>query len=251
MATESLYGMNVRRGYLVPRNEVAMHRFILLPMLALVAIVSVTRTAEADVVVSAPTDASSSVVVRTKPPTVIVVRQKSASPAPTKAPPKDRERKIGLHFDVGGTFGPDVAMGGFNGALRFRPAPHFGIDLGAGYFAGHDYEGDYRTEVPVTANMLFFVNPKSKVQFYVLLGAGLSFGQKETFNEIRNMTHVGGQAGVGLEFRLARAFALNFDVRGVLRRRIDNDPRPEFVDGTRSSDTSGGALMTFGGTLYF
>jgi hypothetical protein len=142
-------------------------------------------------------------------------------------------------------------MGGFNGAIRFRPASHFGIDLGAGYFAGNDYQGDYRTEVPVTANMLFFVNPKSKVQFYVLLGAGLSFGKKETFNEIRNMTHVGGQAGLGLEFRLAPAFALNADVRGVLRHRIDGDPRPEFTDGARSSNTSGGALITFGGTFYF
>ena len=99
--------------------------------------------------------------------------------------------------------------------------------------------------------MLFFINPQSKVQFYVLLGAGLSFGKKETFNEIRNMTHVGGQAGLGLEFRFAPAFALNADVRGVLQHRIDNDPRPEFVDGMRSSDTSGGALMTFGGTFYF
>jgi len=229
-----------------------MHRLVLLPMLAFATILTVATTAQAEVVVSAPTDSSSQVVVKTKPPTVIVVRQKSASPAPVAAPPpKDRERKVGLHFDVGGTFGPSVAMGGFSGALRFRPASHFGIDLGAGYFAGHDYQGDYRTEVPVTANMLFFVNPKSKVQFYVLLGTGLSFGKKETFNEIRNMTHVGGQAGLGLEFRLAPGFALNADVRGVLRHRIDNDPRPEFIDGTRSSDTSGGALMTFGATFYF
>jgi len=230
-----------------------MHRLALLPVLAFAAVLTVATTAQADVVVSRPSDSSSQVVVRTKPPTVIVVRQKAAAPAPVvkEAPPKDRERKVGLHFDVAGTFGPDVRMGGFNGALRFRPASHFGIDLGSGYFAGNDYEGDFRTEVPLTMNFLFFVNPKSKVQFYVVLGPGLSFGKKETFTEVRNMIHVGGQAGAGLEFRLAPGFALNADVRGVLRHRIDNDPRPEFIDGTRSTDTSGGALVTFGGTFYF
>ena len=221
-----------------------MHRLVLQLVLSFATILTVATSARAEVVVSGPTDSSSQIVIKTKPPTVVVVRQ-------NEPPPKDRERKVGLHFDVGGTFGPSVRMGGFNGAIRFRPASHFGIDLGAGYFAGNDSQGDYRTEIPVTANMLFFVNPKSKVQFYVLLGAGLSFGKKDTFNEIRNMTHVGGQAGLGLEFRLAPAFALNADVRGVLRHRIDGDPRPEFTDGARSSNTSGGALITFGGTFYF
>jgi hypothetical protein len=37
----------------------------------------------------------------------------------------------------------------------------------------------------------------------------------------------------------------------VLRHRIDADPRPEFIDGTRSTDTSGGAVLTFGATFYF
>jgi len=167
------------------------------------------------------------------------------------APPPKRDRKVGLHFDVGGTFGPQVVMGGFSGALRFRPNEHVGIDLGSGYFAGNDYQGFYRTEIPVTANVLFFVNPQHKLQVYFLLGPGLSFGRVDTFNEVRRMTHVGGQAGMGLELRLAPAFALNVDVRGVLRHRIDSDPRPEFFDGTRSTNTSGGAVLTFGGTLYF
>jgi hypothetical protein len=206
--------------------------------------------AHAEVIVSRPSDTSSSVVVTTKPPTVVVVKQKTTSPPPP-APRKDRERKVGLHFDVGGAFARDLALGGFTGALRFRPAPHFGLDLGSGYFAGEDFEGDFRSEIPVTANMLFFVNPKSKVQFYVLLGPGMSFGKKESFDQVRRMTYIGGQAGLGLEFRIAPGFAFNTDVRGVVRHRVDGDPRPEFVDGARSTDTSGGALVTFGGTFYF
>ncbi|MBW1905236.1 MAG: hypothetical protein JRJ24_08005 [Deltaproteobacteria bacterium] len=89
------------------------------------------------------------------------------------------------------------------------------------------------------------------MQVYFLMGPGLSFGRVDTFNEIRRMTHIGGQAGLGLELRIAPAFALNADVRGILRHRIDSDPRPEFFDGTRSTNTSGGAVLTFGGTLYF
>lgn len=225
-----------------------MLRFVLVPIIACAVVLTSTEAARADVVVQRD-GSSSQVVVKTKPPTVVVVKHTSIPATPP--PPPKRDRTVGLHFDVGGTFGPQVVMGGFSGALRFRPKEHVGIDLGSGYLAGNDYQGFYRTEIPLTANVLFFVNPKNKLQVYFLLGPGVSFGRVDTFNEIRRMTYVGGQAGVGLELRLAPAFALNVDVRGVLRHRIDSDPRPEFIDGTRSTNTSGGAVLTFGGTFYF
>jgi hypothetical protein len=228
-----------------------MLRFVILPIIAFAIVLTSTEAARAEVIVVPPADTSSPVVVKTKPPTIVVVKHTPAPQAQVAKPPPKRDRKVGLHFDVGGTFGPQVVMGGFSGALRFRPKEHIGIDLGSGYFAGNDYQGFYRTEIPLTANMLFFVNPQHKLQVYFLLGPGLSFGRVDTFNEVRRMTHVGGQAGIGLEFRLAPAFALNVDVRGVLRHRIDSDPRPEFFDGTRGTNTSGGALLTFGGTFYF
>ncbi len=226
-----------------------MLQFVLLPVIVFAMALTSTEDARAEVIVVSPKDASSQIVVKTKPPTVVIVKHARVVEAP---PPPKRDRKVGLHFDVGGTFGPQVQMGGFSGALRFRPKEHVGIDLGSGYFAGNDYQGFYRTEIPVTANVLFFVNPQHKLQLYFLLGPGLSFGRVDTaFNEVRRMTHVGGQAGIGLELRIAPAFALNADVRGVLRHRIDSDPRPEFIDGTRSTNTSGGALITFGATFYF
>lgn len=230
-----------------------MLRLASLFLIACVSIFARTEPAHAEVVVVQPQDSSSPMVIQTKPPTVVVVKQKHASETPVPQPPKPpaRDRKVGLHFDVGGTLGPQVTMGGFNGAIRFRPKPHIGIDLGAGYFVGNDYQGFYRTEVPVTTNFLLFVNPQHKLQVYFLLGPGVSFGNVDTFDGARHMTYVGGQAGLGLELRLARAFALNLDARGVLRHRVDNDPRPEFVDGTQSTDTSGGALLTFGATFYF
>ena len=221
--------------------------FFLFIMVLSSASLSVAEVARADVVVVRPEDDSRQVVVKTEPPTVVVVKHKPATPPP---PPK-RDRKLGLHFDVGGTFGPQVSMGGFTGALRFRPAEHVGIDLGSGYFAGHDYQGFFRTEIPLTANVLFFLNPQHKFQFYFLIGPGASFGRVDTPVENRRLIHVGGQGGFGVELRLAPAFALNTDVRAVIRHRVDQDPRPEFFDGTRSTDTSAGALITFGATFYF
>jgi hypothetical protein len=230
-----------------------MLRYVFSPVIAFALVLTSTGAAHAEVVVVQPENASSQVVIKTRPPTVVVVKHSPVpqTPAPKPPPPPKRDRKFGLHFDVAGTFGPQVLMGGFAGALRFRPKEHVGIDLGSGYFAGNDYQGFYRTEIPVTANVLFFVNPQHKLQLYFLMGPGLSFARVDTFNEVRRMTHIGGQAGVGLELRIAPAFALNADVRGILRHRIDSDPRPEFVDGTRSTNTSGGAVLTFGGTLYF
>lgn len=232
-----------------------MLRFAVLSVTTCALVLTVAGPARAEVVVVQPQGNSSPMVVQTKPPTVVVVKPTAGSdaPEPVAQPPshRDRERKLGLHFDVGGTLGPQVTLGGFNGAIRIRPKPHVGIDLGAGYFMGHDYQGLYRTEVPVTTNFLFFINPQHKLQVYFLLGPGASFAHVDTFDGSRRMTYVGGQAGLGLELRLARAFALNLDARGVLRHRVDGNPQPEFVDGARSTDTSGGALLTFGATFYF
>ena len=226
-----------------------MPRIVLLPCLATALVLTISNAARAEVIVVPKDGDSNQIVVKTKPPSVVVVKHEPATPPPP--PRKERERKLGLHFDVGGTFGPEISMGGFNGALRFRPKEHIGIDLGSGYFAGNDYQGFYRTEIPLTLNALFFVNPQHKFQFYFLLGSGASFGRVELFNEVRSMTHIGGQAGFGVELRIAPAFALNADLRGVVRHRVDRDPRPEFYDGVRGTDTSAGALVTFGGTFYF
>ncbi len=229
-----------------------MLRFIVFPVIAFALVLSSATAARAEVVVVRPESSSSQVVVKTKPPTVVIVKNTPAQqPATKPPPPQQRDRKVGLHFDFGGTFGPRVLMGGFGGALRFRPKEHIGIDLGSGYYAGNDYQGFYRTEIPLTANVLFFLNPQHKFQFYFVIGPGLSFGRVDTINEVRRMTHIGGQAGAGVELRLAPAFALNADVRGVIRHRIDSDPRPEFFDGVRGTNTSGGAVLTFGGTFYF
>ena len=167
-------------------------------------------------------------------------------------------RRVGLHAEVGGVVGRQVQMGGFAAGLRLRPVPFLGIDITAGVYGGEDYVGNTRLEVPFRVDARFFVNPQSRVQFYALVGAGVSVARAQNYlGQTRDFTHVGGEVGAGLEFRLNRALALNVDVRGFLRQRVDSDPRPEYVEEDlygnilRTTDTSAGATINVGGTIYF
>jgi hypothetical protein len=154
-------------------------------------------------------------------------------------------------------------MGGFTGGLRLRPTPHLGLDLGIGAYGGTDYNGLDRLEIPLTADLLMYVNPQHRVQFYFVAGAGVSFAHAEGINQHTGRymeleaSYLGGQAGAGIEWRINRHFGLNFDVRGFLRKRVDSD-QPEFVeydDGGlptgRTTNTSAGGTANIGASVYF
>ena len=67
--------------------------------------------------------------------------------------------------------------------------------------------------------------------------------------------YFGGTFGLGLEYRVTRTIAFNVDVRGFVRGRTDNDAKanPEFLDPAtgKTTNTSGGVLVTGGMTFYF
>jgi hypothetical protein len=117
------------------------------------------------------------------------------------------------------------------------------------------------------------VNPKSKVQLYFPIGFGWSWAHTQsnefgdpvaqnTYADYSNggqhdYSYFGGQAGVGLEFRIAKHFALNTDIRGFVRGRVDSGAQGpnanyEFTspDGQRTN-SSGGAIVNAGMTFYF
>ncbi|MFW6051498.1 MAG: outer membrane beta-barrel protein [Myxococcota bacterium] len=221
------------------------------------------------------------------PPRVIVVEAETQQapppePPPPPAPPPPAEPdpahvpempppeelpdpKLGVHVHVGGVGARNVQMGGVTAGFRFRPWSHLAIDLGMGGYGGTDYNGLDRAEIPVTMDLLFYVNPQHRLQLYFLAGGGLSVAHAEGFNvhtgdfQSRDFAYVGGEAGVGLEWRIARRFALNADIRAFLRQRVDeNDAQPEFVEYDdagrptgRTTDTSAGAIGTLGATFYF
>src|SRR5690606_13105956 len=208
------------------------------------------------------------VVVQPQPPTVIVQPAPQPPPPQVYVPPRPRRlvrpedrfpySSLGLHLHLDGLFGDDVGMGGGGGALRIRPIPHIGIDIGASIYGGEDWNGLDRVEVPLQADVLFFFNPYNRFQFYALLGVGASFSHAEGWNdrlerpEDRNYMHIGGEAGLGLEWRISRGFALNLDVRAFIRQRVDGNPRPEFIsESGKQTDTSGGFVGRVGMTFYF
>jgi hypothetical protein len=218
------------------------------------------------------------------PPTVIIVtpgygpgygygRPARVAPPPPAAPKPRWQSEFGLNLRVEGValghtsgLGASAGMGGVGVSLRYRPVPAFAFDLGADVLAGNDYNGFQRVEVPISLNGILYLNPKSRVQLYLEGGAHISRAQvRSDFAAPQlhlmddgsqygaNYTYFGGQGGGGLEFRLSRHTALNLDVLGFVRKRIDDGRAPEFIDPetNRTTNTSGGALIRGGLTFWW
>jgi hypothetical protein len=217
------------------------------------------------------------------PPQVIIVtpgyggyyrRPVRPVPPPPTAPPKPRwHPEFGLDLRVEGLVmgrssgaASTAGMGGLGLSLRYRPIPHFAFDLGVDVLAGHDYNGFQRIEVPVGLNGLIYLNPRSRVQFYLMGGAHISRAEVKSDFPARQLslsadgteydakyTYFGGQGGGGLEFRLSKRFALHLDVLGFVRKRIDDGKVPEFIDYEtgRTTNTSGGALIRGGVNFWW
>ena len=220
------------------------------------------------------------------PPAVVIVQQPIRYTPPPPPPPKTRHESskwgVNAHLtlapiDRGDAYDDDSGMGGMGLAIRYKPKPHVGLELGVDVVHGTDYQRNRRTEIPVMATIIGYVNPRSAAQFYLLAGVGLSFARVEDrdfwsdsaynseYNSAYNGTYdgtyngtydyFGGHLGLGLEFRLSRTVSLNFDLLGFVRGRIDSyaDQHPEFInyDTGKATNTSCGALLRAGITFYW
>jgi hypothetical protein len=200
-----------------------------------------------------------------QPPPTVVVQPREAPPAyyyvPRNPPPR---REWGLNLHLGGLmmgkgYQGNAGMGMAGLGLRFRPIPQAALETDLDFAGGRDYNGFRRNETALTFNGLIFVNPRSKTQVYFLAGFGWSGARAVDDRDGYDRTeyhygYFGVQSGIGLEFRLSKAVALNFDLRGFIRGRVDDNRRynPEFVDGNgRSTNTSGGGLLQGGLTFYW
>jgi hypothetical protein len=205
------------------------------------------------------------VVVYQPPPPVVVVRPDEPPPY-DYAPPQHagyRQRPewgLNLHLEgatIGhGTGNSSASMGGGGLGLRLKPTRYFGIETDVDFVGGTDYQGDHRNETAFSVNGLFFLNPRSRAQLYLLAGFGLSGAHvtSDSSSLDQHYGYFGGQIGAGLEIRLSRSFALNLDLRGFLRGRTDRlaQVQPEFTNAQgQTTNTSGGGLITGGMTIYF
>jgi hypothetical protein len=167
---------------------------------------------------------------------------------------------MGLHLQIGGLFSDRIGMGGGGAAFRIRPMEHLAIDIGMGIYGGQDYQGADRWEMPIVADIIVFFNPGDRLQVYALAGGGMSFGQQGSYTRFdrdfipsRDLAYAGGEAGLGVEWRIGRHFALNLDVRAFLREQVGGGVEfTEIQDGvTRSTNTSTGVYGNLGMTFYF
>lgn len=225
------------------------------------------------------------------PPQVIIVAPGAVPVAPPPPPPvrvavsteesrpvavarrTSWHRRWGLNMRLeGAAFGgrdgaaEDAGMGGFGLSLRYRPVPAFAFDAGIDVLAGTDFNGFQRTETPFSLNAMIFVNPRSRVQFYLTGGMHFSHASVESetpspllgSNGERDGTsteysYFGGQGGLGLEFRISRLIALNVDGLAFVRKRTDDGTKPEFIEPEtgRIANSSAGGLFRGGMTFWW
>lgn len=210
------------------------------------------------------------------PPPPVVIYQPSPPPTyyvprpyytavysrPQALPYRQSEWGINLRLDAAAFGGArnGGGMGGLGAGLRYKPLPWLGVEGGVDFVFGRDYNGLARNETAFSVAGLIFVNPQSRAQFYLLGGMGWSLANVsndywDASWSDKKYSYFGGMAGVGLEYRMSRTIAFNIDVRGFIRGRTDADAKidPEFRDAAtgRTTNTSGGALVTAGMTFYF
>lgn len=215
----------------------------------------------------------------TPPPNVVIVTQskprvvrRAPHRMPAARPPVRPQPKLyskwGFNLRVQGAAMGDGAdakagIGGVGLSLRYRPVPAFGFDLGVDVLGGNDWNGFTRIETPVSLNAMIFVNPRSRVQFYLMGGAHLSQAQVRSDSSHplldslgdgtygADYTYFGGQGGAGLEFRLGRRVGLSLDALAFIRKRTDDGPKPEYIEATTGRTTNTSAGVLFRGGLNF
>jgi hypothetical protein len=166
-----------------------------------------------------------------------------------------------------GLLGPgaeaNAGLGGIGFGFRIRPKPLYAIDLGLEFLGGTDYNGNDRAEQAFVANAVVFVNPRDRVQGFVLGGVQLG-GAQARVGELGGTpvplhdvayTYLGAQGGFGVEWRFSRGAAITGDFQLFVRGRVDGNTyyEPEYVDPDSHlvTNTSGGGLFRLGATFYF
>lgn len=196
------------------------------------------------------------------------VRIDPGTPPPPRRPRHRRELGVNLHID-GALFGSesgmshDAGMGGLGAAFRMRLHPVFALDIGVDFLGGRDFNGNARAEGVLSANGLLYLNPRQRIELYLLAGLFTSraqvdvryLGGERVAPHDASYAYFGGQVGFGAEVRLSRRVSAQADVLGFVRERSRRYRyfEPDFVDPEthRTTNRSGGGLVRGGFTFYW
>jgi opacity protein-like surface antigen len=195
--------------------------------------------------------------VRARPRLVYYEPTAVAVAAPVVVMP-ERQVGLGLHASAAAVSEGQDPMGGFGAHIRYRLNPRFAVEGTLDLFRGLGYEGIPRSEIPLTVNGMWYVNPQSRFQLYFLGGLGVAsahIGAKDHSSGAEVDTAFAGvQAGVGGELRLGQHLAVSADVRGFIRGRLNDQYHPEEAACRADGDCTpyeGGATFNAAATLYF
>jgi len=201
-------------------------------------------------------------VIVTQPAPVVVQTTRTYMPVPRlrlRDRPMVRHRGVGFGVRAGAGYAGVTDIGNFGGGalVRYIASPRFGVELTVDAYGGTGYTGNVeRVEIPVTLNAMWFVNPRSRAQLYLLGGLGVSFASVDANGYEDSPIYAGGELGVGVEFLLGRHVGLTIDIRGFLRGRMNERELPPSMeysyDGSCREDGEGGwecTNLTAGATL--
>jgi len=145
-------------------------------------------------------------------------------PAPKSEAPQRDFLGVGLHVagstvegeKVGISTAENPSMGGIGLHVRGRFSESFGLELSADFLSGSadDMQLEQST-IPLMAGLTWHLLPTSRLQPYLIAGAGVHFTRLEYFGGDYNIdvTEFAGQLGGGIEFFLTENLALNADLR--------------------------------------
>jgi hypothetical protein len=199
-------------------------------------------------------------VIYTPPPQVVYAEPVYVAPQPVvvqsvpmvQAPqlrlqrPYRRHQGFGFGARVGGGYAgmSDIDMYGGGLVLRYNISPRFGTELTVDAFGGTGYAGAERTEFPITLNALWYINPRSRFQIYLLGGLGISIAQVEQNGYTDDPIYGGGQLGLGVELLLGSHVGLTLDARGFIRARMNERENEIAHDGSCREASDGGTECT-------
>jgi hypothetical protein len=179
--------------------------------------------------------------------------------------PMVRDRGFGFGVRAGAGYAGVADVGNFGGGVvaRYIASPRFGVELTVDAYGGTGYTGNVEAvEFPVTLNGLWFINPRNRVQLYLIGGLGVSFASVSSDTAEDSPVYGGGELGLGVEFLIGQHVGLTLDARGFVRGRMnerETDPSDPVNDGScRIGDDSewectaltAGAIFNLGFNFY-
>ena len=168
------------------------------------------------------------IVVRPPPPPpqrLVVVQPRPVQPAPRREYQSDLlgigVRVSGIALDgqkLGLRDFENPAMGGVGVQLRSRVTKWFGLELSADFlFNNQQQEGYKQRTIPVMLSGIVYLFPTSSINPYLLAGVGVHFTNLSYLDGAfeHNMLEFAAQAGLGVQVKFGRHFAIHADVRFV------------------------------------